>query len=209
MTPNNIVNMARLKGLDAIAVCDHNCAANAPAVERVAREAGLCFLPGIEMTTMEEVHVLAFFKNAREAEAFGEMIYAALPDIPNNEEYFGRQLVMDERDTVIGKKEKLLISALPYDIGQCCALVEEHGGVVVPAHVNKDANSILANLGFFPPQLSFHVVEVVKGMPMPGELAVYEPLHSSDAHVLWQISERENKLEVRGEDTDAFLKKFV
>ena len=61
MTPNNIVNMAKLKGLDLITVSDHNCGRNVEAASKVAEQAGILFLPGIEMTTAEEVHVLAFF----------------------------------------------------------------------------------------------------------------------------------------------------
>ena len=119
MTPNNIVNMARLKGLDAIAVCDHNSTKNVMAIEKVARGAGITFLPGMEMTTAEEVHMLALFEKAQAAEAFGDMVYAALPDIPNKPDYFGEQLVMDENDEIIGKLDKLLISALPFDMDEC------------------------------------------------------------------------------------------
>ena len=36
MTPNNIVNMAKLKGLDAIAVCDHNTARHLPTRWRIS-----------------------------------------------------------------------------------------------------------------------------------------------------------------------------
>ena len=208
MTPNNIVNMARLKGLDAIAVCDHNSTKNVMAIEKVARGAGITFLPGIEMTTAEEVHMLALFEKAHAAEAFGDMVYAALPDIPNKPDYFGEQLVMDENDDITGSLDKLLISALPFDMDECCARVLEYGGYVIPAHINKGANSALANLGFFPPQLTFKTIEVVKGLAITNDISGFHKIHSSDAHNLWQISERENAVEISENSVSAILKKL-
>ncbi len=195
MTPNNIVNMAMLIGLDVIAVTDHNSADNTPAVAKLAKDAGLCFIPGIEVTTAEEVHMIGLFAEVDSALRFGELVYAALPNIKNKPEFFGAQQIMDEHDAVIGEKEKLLISATHYGIEECCTLIQEHGGIYIPAHVNKEANSILANLGFFPPQIHFPTIEVWRG-GMPVETELYRVLHNSDAHMLEQISEKENFLEV-------------
>lgn len=196
MTPNNIVNMAVLKELDVIAVTDHNCADNAPAVERLAAAAGLICVPGVEMTTAEEVHVLAYFCAAKEARDFGQMLYEALPEIPNNEAYFGPQWIMNEKDEVVGCREKLLVSALPYDFRTCCCLARDHGGVVVPAHVNKGANSVLSNLGFFPDECLFDTIEVCPGLPLDLAPARFRQIFSSDAHDLACISEPERRLEL-------------
>ncbi len=208
MTPNNIVNMARLKELDLITVSDHNCAKNIMAVEKVVGEAGILFLPGIEMTTAEEVHVLAFFEDAGCACEFGDLLYAALPDIKNKPDFFGNQLIMDENDEVIGTLDKLLISALPYDMDECCSLAGEYGGCVVPAHVNKGANSVLANLGFFPPQIEFKTIEVVRGLSIENDISRFEQIHSSDAHNLWQMAERKEFIEVKQRDRKSVLEKL-
>lgn len=206
MTPNNIVNMALLKGLDVITVSDHNCADNAPAVERLAADAGIVCVPGLEMTTAEEVHVLAFFPDAKEARDFGSFIYGSLPDIRNNEAFFGRQLVMNEKDEIIGTKEKLLLSALPYDFMECCRLAGEYGGVVVPAHVNKEANSVLGNLGFFPDACSFGTIEVRPELAQDFVPDTFRQVHSSDAHDLEFISEPEWTLEVESRNSLSVLK---
>ncbi len=207
MTPNNIVNMCRLKGLDAIAVCDHNCTANLKAVAEVAHNAGLIFIPGIEINTAEEVHVLGFFKEAEDACLFGDAIYRSLPDIPNNEDFFGRQIIMDENDLETGRADKLLISALPYSIEECVRMIRDYGGIAVPAHINKGVNSILNNLGFLPQNLNFTALEVLKDAPADGiELKKYKILHSSDAHFLEDISERENYLETDVKSVDKILK---
>ena len=198
MTPCNIANMAALKGLQAIAVCDHNSGANLRAAAAAARRAGLLFLPGIELNTAEEVHMLAYFADADAGYAFGEEAYRALPDIACDPDYFGRQLVIDEEDNITGELPKLLLSALPWTLEECVRRVRGAGGVPVPAHINRDANSILANLGFLPPNVSFKTLETVEGMPAPGvNLADYLLLYSSDSHILGQISEPNHTIDVK------------
>ncbi|MEF9864435.1 MAG: hypothetical protein RSA86_01475 [Christensenellaceae bacterium] len=208
MTPNNIVNMAKIKGLDAIAVCDHNSTKNVQAIGKVAADAGLTLLPAAEVTTAEEVHILVVFENILQAVAFGDAAYDVLPNIKNNTEFFGNQFIMNEKDEVIGQLDKLLISALPYDIDKCCDMAKEYGGYVIPAHVNKDANSIFANLGFFPPQLKFKTIETVKGLSVEGDISGFEVIHSSDAHNLWQIAEKENFIDVQENNVSQLIKKL-
>ncbi len=208
MTPNNIINMAKIKGLDAIAVCDHNSTKNLPAIAVTAREAGITLLPAMEMTTAEEVHMLAFFEDVNAAIRFGDMVYEALPDIPNKTDFFGEQLIMDENDEVTGQLDKLLISALPFDMNECCARIKEYGGYSVPAHINKGANSVLANLGFFPPQLYFKTIEVVPGLAITNDISGFQKIHSSDAHNLWQIAEAEHVIEAEENTVFAILKKL-
>ena len=102
MTPNNIVGMAFIKQLDAIAVCDHNTARNLPAIKEVADMMNVVLLPGLELTTREEAHMLAYFESVDAALAFSDVIYAHLPPIPNNAKFFGEQQRMNAQDEVIG-----------------------------------------------------------------------------------------------------------
>ena len=208
MTVNNIINMSRLKGLDAISVCDHNCAANLEAADRAAKKAGILFLPGLEINTAEEVHLLSYFKDVNAACAFGEAVYDALPNIKNDEVFFGRQLVMDEEDNVIGKMEKLLISSLPFTMDECVRMIGEYGGYPVPAHINRDANSVLSNLGFLPQNTPFKVLEVLPGRPAGVSLSGYRALYSSDAHFLQDISEKEHFISAKSKSICAILNAF-
>lgn len=208
MTPNNIVNMAKLKGLDVIALSDHNCARNVEAAAKVAQDAGIVLVPGIEMTTAEEVHMLVLFEEPEAARVFGDRLYSDLPEIMNKPDFFGNQLIIDENDEVTGTLDKLLISALPYDIDESCSLAAEYGGRVIPAHINKGANSVLANLGFFPPQLAFKTIETVTGLAIENDVSRFEQIHSSDAHNLWQIAERERYLEVENRNVRTILQKL-
>ena len=107
MTPANICGMAKLKGLDAIAICDHNSARNLPAAQELCDAYGLLLLPGMEITTREEVHLLGYFETVEAALAFGEMLRGHLPNKKNKPQFFGRQLVMNSDDEIIGEEEAL------------------------------------------------------------------------------------------------------
>ena len=198
MTPNNIVNMACIKGLNIIAVTDHNAVLNYPAVRKVASTLGIEAVPGMEVTTKEEVHVLCYFRNYEDALRVGTLVYDSLGDIKNNPALFGEQSICDEDDKVIGTLDKLLISnASNYSVESLFALVRENHGVIVPAHVNKMADGILGVLGFIPFDLSIDYVEVFpKGEYNPKLIKKYGVFKNSDAHQLTDISEAVNSLEL-------------
>ena len=146
MTPNNIAGMAFIKGLDVIAVCDHNSARNLPAVKAAADRMNVLLLPGMELTTREEAHMLCYFRTVQACMAFGEAIYAHLAPTPNNERFFGRQQVMNERDEEIDVEERLLIGALDLPFEACAARIREAGGLCVPAHINRGSSGVLGAL---------------------------------------------------------------
>ncbi len=196
MTPANICGMAYLKGLQAIAVTDHNTGRNLPYVKEAADHYGLIFLPGMEITTKEEVHLLGYFRDVDTAVAVGEIFSSHLPPMKNRPDYFGDQLVMDTDDQVVAVEDRLLIGATDLSLQECAAIIREHGGAAVPAHINR-GHGLLVNLGLFPDDVDFPVVEV------RGELKINEKLiagkrvlHSSDAHHLGDILEAVNDLAV-------------
>lgn len=194
MTPANIAGWAKLAGAELIAVTDHNAACNLPAVERACREYGLCLLPGIEVNTAEELHLLCYFKTVAAALEFGEMLYAALPAFPYDPAIWGRQLVMDEEDRVLRQVEKLLVGAVNLDVYAVKKACEALGGVAVPAHVDKESYSLLSVLGMLPPDLDFAAVELrdpakLENFVTTGRLpSGLEVLTSSDAHCLQNIA---------------------
>ena len=196
MTPNNIVGMAFIKQLDAIAVCDHNCARNLPAIKEVADMMNVLLLPGMELTTREEAHMLCYFRTVEACVAFGETIYAHLPPIPNREKFFGRQQVMNAQDEEIAVEERLLISALDLGFEECAALIHEAGGLCVPAHINRGSNGVLNALGFLPQGAHYDALEVSDKTAMPPvDISGYRLLRSSDAHYLENILEPEFSIE--------------
>lgn len=197
MTPCNIVNMALLKGLDIIAVTDHNSCSNLPAVMEVARENGLMVIPGMEVQTKEEVHIICLFKRIEGAMKFAEIVYNSLPDIKNNEEIFGRQLVFNASDEIIGKEAKMLLSGTVLSVNDVFVLVRGLGGICIPAHVDRPGFSIITNLGFIPPNLKVKTIEISKKITPEAAfikfpfLEKFDYIVSSDAHYLQDISERE------------------
>ena len=83
MTLGDICAMASLKGLDLIAVTDHNTGLNLPAAAACAARSGLVFVPGIEITTREEVHLLGYFPEVRSAVEAGRIVTEHLPRAKN------------------------------------------------------------------------------------------------------------------------------
>lgn len=206
MTPNNIVGMSFIKELDCIAVTDHNTAMNLPAIKKVADAMGVVLLPGIEVTSSEEVHILTYFRDVDTAVEFGKMVYEHLLPIPNNKEIFGHQRIMNEMDEQTGELDKLLIQATDLSIEEIAQACEQFGGACVAAHINRSSNSMIANLGFLPPEPVFSALEVYRGAAAPtvptGE---YKILYASDAHNLGDISEREFFLELPEKSTEALF----
>ena len=142
MTPSNICGMAMLKGLNMIAVTDHNTARNLPAVKACADAYGLLLIPGMEITTREEVHLLGYFPTVDTALSFSEFLRGHMPNKKNKPSFFGNQLVMDEDDNVIAEEDELLIGAADLPLSELVKLIRETEGVPVPAHINRGSNGL-------------------------------------------------------------------
>ena len=112
MTPANLVGMAAVKGLDVIALTDHNSCRNCPAAMHHGAAYGVTVIPGMELTTEEEIHVICLFPSLQDALSFDRLISKKLIPFPNREDIFGKQQVMNERDEVAGTVENLLINAV-------------------------------------------------------------------------------------------------
>lgn len=203
MTPNNIVNMSLLKELDVIALSDHNTAGNIRAVKEVAQESGLLVIPAIEVCTSEEVHILCLFEEFSECERFGSYLYELLPDIQNEPDIFGQQLLMNSLDEVTGSLDKLLINAAMLSIDELIELLPQYGGTAIPAHVDRSSYSIISNLGFIPEDYHFDCIEV-KNPPYECQFSG-NVITDSDAHYLEHIAERERFLEVEEKSISAVL----
>lgn len=195
MTPSNIVGMAAVKGLDVIALTDHNSCKNCPAAMTHGEQYGVTVIPGMELTTSEEVHVVCLFSGLSEALAFDAYVYEHLLPIKNKEHIFGKQQIMNEQDEVTGTVEKLLISATDISFDHVNELVAGFHGIAYPAHLDKSSTSLISNLGFIPPDSTFQCAEVhdLKKLHALKKANPYlETCHiisSSDAHYLGDIQE--------------------
>lgn len=212
MTPGNIVGMAAIKGLDVIALTDHNSCKNCPAFLRIAEQFGVLAIPGMEINTSEEVHAVCLFSTLEQAMAFDSYVYERLMKFPNKEEVFGKQQIYNEEDEVVGTEPLLLINSVDISFDELWDLVDSNGGVMVPAHIEKAANSLIANLGFVPPDSRFRTAElkdlkklheVRKGNPYLNECRI---ISDSDAHYLEDIHEPRLTIPVRERSVDAVIR---
>lgn len=162
MTPPNIANMAALLGLDLIAVTDHNSCRNAGAVMEAAKLLGLplTVLPGMEVTTAEEVHVVTLFPTLSDALAAGEEVEASLLPVENKPEIFGHQLLMGPEEQPLGEFSRLLINATGLSVDDMPDFARRYHGIAIPAHIDRASYSLFANLGYFPDYLDFPLAEV-------------------------------------------------
>ena len=197
MTPWNMVGMAKIKGLDVIAITDHNAVLNAEDAIAAGREYGVEVIPGMEITSREEVHMLAYFYTLEDALAAGEEVYAHLPAISNQPLLFGNQIIMRDGDTPSGTLDKLLINATDLSVDEVCQLVRAHNGIPLPAHINRGSNGMIGALGLMPFLPEYPVVEVYQGVDCPAYATKGRfLLHSSDAHRLEDIQEQVFELPV-------------
>ena len=210
MTPNNIVNMALIKGLDVIAVTDHNSCGNLRAVMEVAGD-NLLVIPGMEVETAEEVHILCYFPTIEKAEEMWEILKKNSLGIKNKPDIFGHQLYMDKEDEVVGEEENLLVSATTLTIDQVFEITRELGGVPVPAHIDKSSYSVISNLGFISEDLGVTAVEITSRNreKMEEEYKNFVILTDSDSHYLGDISEPVYYLDIIDKKIDEFLVKLT
>ncbi|MEO0230173.1 MAG: PHP domain-containing protein [candidate division WOR-3 bacterium] len=192
MSPKAIVESALKKELNLIAVTDHNSYENAFYTGKIANKYGIQVLYGMEVQTSEEVHVLAFFDTFESLENFGKVIHEHLPDIPNNPEFFGDQVVVDENDEIVRFEEKLLINSVDFTIDEVVSLIKSYGGLSVLSHVNASHFSIVSQLGFVPQEVSVDALEItydlrpedLEALNLPQKFPV---ITSSDSHYLADI----------------------
>ncbi len=205
MTPNNIAGMAALAGLNIVALTDHNSSRNCPAFFAAAKKQGIIPIAGMELTTAEDIHVVCLFEELSAALAFNDEVDQKRIRIPNRTDIFGDQWVTDENDNVIFSESDLLPNATELTVDDVPPLVKKYGGICYPAHVDREANGLIAILGTFPitPRFSiaeFHDVEKVEKYrthhPQLDEMRI---VVSSDAHYLWDIRDKENYFELDDE----------
>ncbi|MGN0348609.1 MAG: PHP domain-containing protein [Roseburia sp.] len=212
MTPSNIVGMAALKGLDVIALTDHNSCKNCPALLAAAAEYDLVAIPGMEICTIEEVHAVCLFPTLEKAMEFDTYVEQRLIKFPNDETVFGKQQIYDPFDKICGTIPHLLIHSADISFHNLWDLVKSHDGVMFPAHIDSPSNSLISNLGFIPPDSKFLTAEVTHraNLPLLSQAHRYlnecRMLHNSDAHYLQDIHEPTERLCVEERTRAAILK---
>jgi PHP family Zn ribbon phosphoesterase len=209
MTPNNIVNMALLNEVDVIAITDHNSCENIESVLKVASTTDLIVIPGIEVETREEVHMICLFSSLELAYNVQAVVYNHLPQRRNNKRIFGEQLLFNEEDDPIGVVDRLLSFACDLSLEEVVSLCKDNDGVCVPAHIDRPSYSIISNLGMLPEHLFFPTLEVSRHSDLNSYIIKYPGhrlIQNSDAHDLGFIGSCKQSLDVSDRTIESVLK---
>jgi len=204
MSPRAVVARARELGLDLIAVTDHNTTENAAAAVAAAAGTGLAVLPGIELTTSEEVHLLGLFEAGADLGPLQREIYRNLPDLPAKMKFVDDQVLVDAEDIVTGFCPRCLFGATRFSVQEAVRLLRGHGGLVVACHIDRDSFSLVSQLGFVPPGLDLDAVEVSPRMSAADARAAFGPfdrlpvVRFSDAHKPEEIGAATTEFLVEG-----------
>lgn len=186
-SPEAIVAQAKKLGLDVVAIADHNCAFNLKAFHELAVKNDLIPLCGIEVTTTEEAHVLVLFDNLETALEFGKEVYDSLPDVKNNPDLIGDQVICDI-DENIEFADKYLLNASGFSFNKLFKKVMQLGGAFIPAHIDRQAFSIVVQLGFLP-RLEYSCLELTK-QESAAQYSGFSHIANSDAHYIEDIGKR-------------------
>ena len=190
MTPRNIIRHAQSAGIDIVAITDHNAGDNVAAALRAAAGTTVTVLPGMELQTREEVHLLALFGKMREFVKWCEFVSPHRSPLRNDERRFGAQFVVDETDELIRIEETMLLASTDLSLEEAVERINGLGGIAIAAHVDRPMFSCLTQLGFIPPDLGLAAVEVSRNtrlesvrekLPRIGDLPI---ITASDAHTI-------------------------
>lgn len=209
MTPNNIVNMALVCGIDVIAITDHNSCENVRTVMEVAKGTELLVIPGMEVETKEEIHVVCLFSSLQDVYNVQKEIYQRLPSQKNSEKIFGEQLILNAQDEIVGRLDKLLTFATDLSIDDLQKLVESYNGAFIPAHIDRPSYSIISNLGMIPENMQLSTLEISRFADYEAYAQMYNNyllLQSSDAHDLGYIGICDRQIEVHDKTTESVIR---
>ncbi len=193
MTPGNIINEALRIGLDYIAITDHNTAGNVQVAMELAQASKLKIVPGMEVETREEVHLLCLFPSLDLLLAWDQIVDQNLPALKNDTEHFGDQLLTDSNDQYRAHEERLLATATRLSVAETVSGVTKLDGIIIPAHVDKPVNSIIRQLGFIPADSEIKMIEISRNTRPEDLFSKYPYLQEyrficgSDSHYLDDI----------------------
>ncbi|MGZ2368681.1 PHP domain-containing protein [Ancylomarina sp. YFZ004] len=202
MSPVNIVEKAKERGIDILGISDHNSTLHASLIKKMAAKQGMLVMMGAEVTTKEEVHCLCFFETEEQLAVFQTYLEAYLPHIANDNDKFGYQVVVNEAEEIIDEVEWLLISGISQSIDQLEKKVHELEGLFIPAHINKMQNSVISQLGFVPFDLNVDALEITRHISKESFLEKNAYLKdktfikSSDAHSIDLVGEVYTKFQM-------------
>lgn len=184
MSPIGIIEKCKEKKIDLIAICDHNTTQNSKAVISRGLLSGITVLPGFEICSMEEVHILAIFDSLDNANQMQEYIYENLKG-KNSPKIFGYQVISNMDDEVEGESDRFLLGAVSKSLHSISKKVKSLNGISIPAHIDRKAFGLISQLGFIPDNILIDGVEMISDqidLKHSSNILNYKIIKSSDAH---------------------------
>jgi len=185
MSPKGILTSAKKKGIDILGICDHNSTENSLAIMNAAKKMDIKVIPGIEVASQEEVHILALFDEIEDALKLQRCVYENLPGM-NDAEAFGMQVIVNEKEEVLGFNDKLLIGATTIPLDEVLQMIHSFEGIAIASHIDRESFSIIGQLGFIPENLELDAVEISPNITIEEAMKrfknKYPIICSSDAH---------------------------
>ena len=201
MTPKGIVEKAASLGINIIAVCDHNSVENVEVTKKLAKEKGINVIAGMEINSSEEVHVLGLFKDMESALKMQEIVYKNLQPGENDDELFGMQVVVNEKNEVLEFNKRLLIGSANISVNRIVELIHELNGLAIASHIDRDVFGIIGQLGFIPPEIKFDALEISRGIELDRAVMKFKAYR----HIPWVFSSDAHRIEDVGRRTTRFL----
>ncbi|MBN1545138.1 MAG: hypothetical protein JW902_00600 [Syntrophaceae bacterium] len=214
MYPRALIEKSINEKLDVIAICDHNSSENVSYVLRLAEGKPIVVLPGMEVSSLEEVHVLALFDELSSLLKLQDMVYKHLPGT-NREDYFGPQVIVNDQDEVEGMNERLLIGATELPLNRIVREIHSLGGLAIASHIDRPSFSVLSQLGFVDTETHFDALEISaatgikKARRQYPELSGYPFITSSDAHTITNIGRGVTTMILHAANTDELRLAFA
>lgn len=196
MSPAAIVRTAIERAIDIIAITDHNSAENIVSAQKAAEHKNITVIAGMEITSSEEAHILALLNSIHDIYKLQDLVYKKLQPGENNEKLFGEQIVVNEIDEVLAFNKRLLIGATSLSAQEIVEIIHSLGGLAVASHIDREAFSVISQLGFIPEDLQFDALEISpntnKGRAESsfGGYRFLPWISSSDAHWLRDMGRR-------------------
>lgn len=203
-TPNNLAGMATLNNIQIMALTDHNSCRNCPAFFEACKRYGIIPVPGMELTTAEDIHVVCLFPELEDALKFNDEVDERRIRYKNNKEIFGDQLILNGEDELIGEEEDFLTNATTISYDEVPEIVNKYNGACYPAHIDRQANGVISVLGTLPEEPDFPAVELhfeknIDGYTKEFGLQDKVIVVSSDAHYLQDLREENASMEIPDE----------
>ncbi len=193
MSPKLILEQAVRKKLKVISITDHNTVQHSVLACQLSKDMPIKVVPGVELTTREEVHLLAYFPNIEALLKIEKEIDHYLPKQKNISRVFGYQICYNLRGEIVGIDEVLRQVSLNVGLDDLVNIIHRLRGIAIPAHIDKNRFSLLSQLGFLDREANFDAVEVSKykwhkdNFKLGDKLEGFPVISGSDSHNIEDI----------------------